>query len=76
MEWEHYKSISEQIYEDDELIVEGGLQNRVPSCRKCNRQKSDHKPEAWIRKAFPDKADEIIEKIEMYFALQEETLFR
>lgn len=75
LEWEHYYSIAEQQREDDELIIDGSLQNRVPSCRSCNRNKSDSNPEEWIRRRFPDKAEGIIENIQMYFAMQQEELF-
>lgn len=74
LEMEHYISLSEQRYRGD-VILDSSIQNLVPSCRKCNRQKSDHPVEQWLRKTFPDRADEIMEKIEIYFALQEETLF-
>lgn len=74
LEMEHYISVAQQEWEDDLLIIDGSITNRVPSCRKCNRQKSDKPPEQWIRSRF-ENADEIIERIEFYFAMQGECLF-
>lgn len=74
LEMEHYISVNQQMLSEDE-IIDGSVQNRVPSCRTCNRKKSDTHPEIWIRQTFAN-ADEIIEKIEMFFAQQEEFLFK
>lgn len=71
LEMEHFISINQQIMEDDELIINGTIDNRVPSCRTCNRQKSDTPPEIWIRSRFAN-ANEILEKIYIYFSLQQE----
>lgn len=73
LEMEHYISVDAQSADSD-LIINGSVNNRVPSCRACNRQKSNAEPEKWIRSRFKN-ADEIIEKIEMFFATQEEFLW-
>jgi len=72
---DHFHSLSEQDEEDELQILEGlTLQNTVPSCRDCNLAKSDINPEVWIRSYCPN-ADEVIERIENYFALAKESLF-
>jgi len=76
VEFDHYQSLAQQYFEDPELVLDGTIQNRVPSCRKCNRNKSDHQVDSWLERTFPKRKNRIIEKIEIYFALQEETLFR
>lgn len=73
LEMEHYISVDSQS-QDSDLVIDGSVLNRVPSCRTCNRQKSNNEPETWIRSRFKN-ADEIIERIEMYFASQQEFLF-
>lgn len=72
VEFDHYISLSEQ--DEEYLVLDGTIQNRVPSCRKCNRMKSDTNPEEWIHATFRN-ADEIIEKILIFFALNEEYLW-
>lgn len=73
LEMEHYISVDAQSVDSD-LVINGSINNRVPSCRTCNRQKSNIPPEQWIRSKFKN-ADEIIEKIEMFFVMQEEFLW-
>ena len=73
LEMDHYISLSEQDV-DEYLILDGTILNRVPACRKCNREKSNINPEIWIRRKF-NNADEIIEQIEFYFSLQKEYNF-
>ena len=73
LEMEHYISVDAQSVDSD-LIINGSVNNRVPSCRTCNRQKSNNPPEQWIRSKFKN-ADEIIERIEMFFATQQEFLW-
>lgn len=73
LEMEHYISVDSQA-QDSDLVIDGSISNRVPSCRTCNRQKSNSEPETWIRSKFKN-ADEIIEKIEMYLSMQQEFLF-
>jgi 5-methylcytosine-specific restriction endonuclease McrA len=68
LEMEHYISVSEQS-EDINLVIDGSVQNRVPSCRRCNRRKSDRQPEEWIRGTF-ENAEEIIYNIEFFFSQQ------
>lgn len=70
LEMEHYISVDSQS-NDEYLVIDGSVKNRVPSCRKCNRAKSNQSPEDWIRATFND-AEEIIANIEMYFAMQED----
>lgn len=70
LEMEHYISVNAQS-DDEFLVINGSINNRLPSCRKCNRSKSDSHPELWIRKTFTN-AQEIIDNIEMYFAMQED----
>jgi thioredoxin-related protein len=73
LEMEHYISVDSQA-QDSDLVIDGSISNRVPSCRTCNRQKSNINPETWIRSKFKN-AEEIIEKIEMYLSMQQEFLF-
>lgn len=75
LEFDHANSLASQFREDDEIVLDGTIQNRVPSCRKCNRRKGDLDYEEWVPKAFPMRAEEIVEKIQIYFALQQEELF-
>jgi len=74
LEMEHYISVNAQS-EDTLVVIDGSVKNRVPACRKCNRRKSNKNPEIWIRETFSNP-EEIIDNIEMFFALQEEFLFR
>ena len=75
LNWEHYKSLSEQDEDDEFQILEGlTLANAVPSCRSCNLAKSDTNPEVWIRSYCPN-ADEVITKIEFYFVSTKESQF-
>lgn len=73
LEMEHYISVDAQK-DNHLLIIDGSISNRVPSCRKCNRQKSNKNPEEWIKETF-ENYQEIIDNIEMFFAMQEEYLF-
>lgn len=75
LNWEHFKSLSEQDDGDELLILEGlTLQNAVPSCRSCNLAKSDTNPEVWIRSYCPN-AEEVIERITNFFVLNQESQF-
>lgn len=69
LEMEHFYSLSEQD-DDDLLILNGTVGNLVPSCRTCNRKKSDSNPEEWTKKTFANH-EEIINNILFYFSLIE-----
>lgn len=74
LEWEHVIAINAQIANGPYLVVQGGVQNRVPSCRTCNRKKSDKDVEQFVKETF-ENWQEILDNIEIFFALQQEFLF-
>lgn len=74
VEFDHHISIKQQWLADNELVIDGTVHNRVPSCRKCNRAKKDKDPVQWVWETFKN-AQEILDNIELYFALQQEYLF-
>lgn len=73
LEFDHFFSVNEQLILDRELIIDGTIQNRVPSCRSCNRSKSDKNPLVWIKENFKN-SQEIIDTIEMFLSTQREYL--
>ena len=74
IEWEHVESIFAQQANGPFMVIQGGVKNRVPSCRTCNRKKSNKNVETFVKENF-DQPHQILDNIEFYFALQEEFLF-
>lgn len=72
---DHYLSLSEQDENDEMQILQGlTIANALPSCRECNLKKSNTNPEVWIRSYCPN-ADEVFDRIEAYFSLNQESRF-
>lgn len=71
LELDHFISLAEQDTEDEYQLLTGlTLQNMVPACRECNRNKKDSNPFEWIKK-FPNW-EERLNNIEFYFSMNEE----
>ena len=75
LELDHYISLSEQDTGDTyQLFVGLTLQNTLPACRECNRNKYNFNPEEWINQRFIN-AKEVLDRIDMYFAQIQENIY-
>lgn len=76
VELDHIKSLSEQYNNSDEydLLIGRTFDNTVPSCKRCNREKSSSDLKTWLNKKFHN-SEEIMEHIEFILSQQQEFLF-